>query len=502
MADPTPIEIEEENTCSYNKPDDPCAIILFGATGDLATRKILPSLYFLLCSDRMPSPSIIIGASRSELTDEEFRQRIKEVFLETETDMQCWDDFSSRLFYRKADPGDIGSFTNLAGFIKDRENEFGTGGNRLFHLSVPPAAYEDIAESLAHVGLAEESGNWSRLVVEKPFGYDLASSKKLSNALMQGFDEHQIYRIDHYLAKETVQNMLMFRFANAIFEPLWNRNYIESVHITAAESLGVEHRAGFYDHTGVLRDMFQNHMMQLLSIMAMEPPSIYEADRIRDEKTKVYRSLRPFPTDDLDHHLILGQYAAGMIEGESVPSYVKEPNVAPDSSTPTFAAMKVYIDNWRWQGVPFFITSGKRMSEKRTDIQVRFKEVPHSMFRNILGEHITANKLTLSIHPEEEVRLTFQAKSAGPGMCLRNVTMNFDYAEGGTFRLSAYEKVLLDVLMGDHTLFWRQDSVDLCWEFLTPVLMECDCPEGAERLHLYKAGTDGPKAVHRLHDNP
>lgn len=479
--------------CLHTRPGDPCVIVIFGATGDLAARKILPSLYALLCSDRLPRPCAIIGAARSSLTDEEFRERIRAVFEETGTDMGCWDDLASRLFYKSVDYADIGTFTNLAGYIKNIESDMGTGGNRLFHLSVPPVAYEAIAQSLAHVGLSHEVENWVRLVVEKPFGYDLASSQQLNGAIREGFWEHQVFRIDHYLAKETVQNMLMFRFANAIFEPVWNRRYIESVHITAAESLGVEHRAGFYDHTGVLRDMFQNHMMQLLSLVAMEPPSIYEADRIRDEKAKIYRSLRPFPLDDLDNHLILGQYTAGMVGGQSVPSYVKEPGVAPDSNTPTFAAMKVYVDNWRWQGVPFYITSGKCMSEKRTDIEVRFKEVPHSMFRNILGEHITANRLILSIHPKEEVVLTFQAKAPGPGMCLRNVTMEFDYAEGESVRLTAYEKVLLDVLMGDHTLFWRQDGVDLCWEFLTPVLMECDCPEQADRLHLYKAGTDGPK---------
>lgn len=489
---------ESENICLYNKPEDPCSIIIFGATGDLAARKILPSLYHLLCSERLPTPCIIIGASRSKLSHNEYRKRIKDIFLETKTDMKCWDDFAAHLFYRSTDPGDIGSFTNLAGFIKDKETEYQTGRNRLFHLAVPPSAYEPIAQSLAHVGLAEQNGNWSRLVVEKPFGHDLKSSKKLNLALREGFKEKQIFRIDHYLAKETVQNVLMFRFANSIFEPIWNRNYIESVHITAAESLGVEHRAGFYDHTGVLRDMFQNHMMQLLALMAMEPPSIYESNRIRDEKTKVYRCLRPFPIDSLDDHLVLGQYAAGMIGDMSVPSYVKEPGVEPDSNTPTFAAMKVHIDNWRWQGVPFYITSGKRMATKCTDIEVKFKEVPHSMFRNILGEHITANRLILSIHPREEVRLTFQAKSPGPGMCLRNVTMNFDYALEGTVRMSAYEKVLLDVLMGDHTLFWRQDSVDLCWEFLTPILEECDCAGENERIHLYKAGSNGPKAAKRL----
>lgn len=484
---------DTDKPCTYNKPEDPCSIIIFGATGDLASRKILPSLYALLCSGRMPTPCLVIGVSRTHLTDDEFRGMVHDSIKDAGMDMHCWDDFSQRLHYRSVDFNDIGTFTNLAGYIKTMESEAGTGGNRLFHLAVPPVAYEGIGQSLAHVGLAHQKDNWVRLVVEKPFGHDLASSQSLNEALKEGFKENQIFRIDHYLAKETVQNMLMFRFANAIFEPIWNRQFIQSVHITAAESLGVEHRADFYDHTGVLRDMFQNHMMQLLSLVAMEPPSIYQADRIRDEKAKIYRSLRPFPMDDLDNHLILGQYAAGMINDESVPSYVKEPDVQPNSSTPTFAAMKVYIDNWRWQGVPFYITSGKRMSTKRTDITVQFKEVPHSMYRNILGEHITTNSLILSIHPKEEVSLTFQAKSPGPGMCLRNVTMMFDYAEGKSQNFTDYEKVLLDVLMGDHTLFWRQDSVDLCWQFLTPVLTECDCPETAERLHLYKAGTDGPK---------
>ncbi len=485
------------DTCPYSKPKEPCAIIVFGATGDLVSRKILPSLYRLHCSGRLPLPSMVVGVARSEVTDEGFRRQIRAVLEKIDIDMAYWDDFAARLFYRKVDYNDMGSFTDFARFLKDKEVEIGTQANRVFHLSVPPVAYETIARSLGRVGLAQEGENWVRLIVEKPFGYDLKSSEKLNTALTEGFTEHQIYRIDHYLAKETVQNMITFRFANAIFEPVWNRRYIQSVHITAAESLGVEHRAGFYDHTGVLRDMFQNHMMELLSLVAMEPPAIYEADHIRDEKAKIYRCLRPFPLDNLDDHLVLGQYSAGMIDGRSVSSYVKEPGVATDSITPTFAAMKVYIDNWRWQGVPFYMTSGKRMSAKRTDIEVRFKEVPHSMFRNILGNHITANRIILSIHPREEVLLTFQSKAPGPAMCLRNVTMDFDYAQGEGGRLTAYEKVLLDVLMGDQTLFWRQDCVDLCWEFLTPILEGCDCPEQADRLHLYKAGTDGPHKVLR-----
>jgi glucose-6-phosphate 1-dehydrogenase len=481
--------------CLHEKPSDPCAIVIFGATGDLSFRKILPSLQALSCDKGLPEECIIIGVARSTLSVDEFRQRIRISLEENGADMNNWNSFSQRVFYQSVDFTSMNAFSELAKFIKAKGSEFGTNNNIIFHLAVPPTAYETIARGLAHAGLSRKNDNWVRLIVEKPFGHDLVSAHRLNEALMEGFSEHQIYRIDHYLAKETVQNVLMFRFANAIFEPLWNRRYVESVHITASEKLGVEHRAGYYDQAGVLRDMFQNHMMQLLALVAMEPPSLYEADRIRDEKTKVYRSLRPFPTNDLDSYLVLGQYAAGMMDGQSVPSYVKEPGVAPNSLTPTFAAMQIFIDNWRWQGVPFYITSGKRMTKKHTEIEVRFKEVPHSMYRNILGEHITANRLILSIQPREEVRLTFQAKTPGPAMCLRNVTMNFDYSQGSPIRLSAYEKVLLEVLLGDHTLFWRQDSINLCWSFLTPILMECDCPDQAERLHLYKAGTNGPHRV-------
>jgi len=305
---------ETSGECRYDKPSDPCAIVLFGATGDLSFRKILPSLYSLCCGNGLPDDCIIIGASRTDLSDEEFRKRIHDSLKEHGADMSNWERFGQRIFYRPVNFTSVDTFSELAEVIKTKGEEFGTKGNIIFHLAVPPKAYEDIAHNLASVGLAEETSNWVRVIVEKPFGHDLATGQQLNDALMEGFSEHQIYRIDHYLAKETVQNVLMFRFANAIFEPVWNRRYIESVHITAAEKLGVEHRAGYYDHTGVLRDMFQNHMMQLLSLVAMESPSRYEADRIRDEKTKVYRSLRPFPTDDLDRHLVLGQYAAGMVD--------------------------------------------------------------------------------------------------------------------------------------------------------------------------------------------
>ena len=481
--------------CLYDKPSDPFAMVVFGATGDLTARKILPALFTLFIGNMLPESFTLIGASRSPLSDTEFRQRMRNAAQAAGLDLARWTDFEPRLHYRTLQFEDHQTFTALATALDEPGGTSAVTGNRLFYLAVPPTAYEDIARNLTKAGLADETRGWARLVVEKPFGRDLASAQRLDRAIMEGFHEHQVFRIDHYLAKETVQNVLMFRFANAIFEPIWNRQYIKSVHITAAEALGVGHRAGYYDRAGVLRDMFQNHMMQLLSLCAMEPPPYYEADCIRDEKVKVYKSLRPFPTERLDEHLVLGQYAAGVLDGQPVPAYVEEPGVAPDSTTPTYASMKVFVDNWRWQGVPFHLTSGKRLAAKRTEMAVQFKEIPHSMFRKVLGEHITANRLILSVQPKEEVRLTFQAKSPGPSLCLRNVTMNFDYAVKDSLRLDAYEKVLLDILVGDQTLFWRQDGVDLCWGFLTPILDECDCPDRDTKLHLYRAGSDGPTAV-------
>ena len=356
---------------------------------------------------------------------------------------------------------------------------------------------------LGDAGLSIEGENengWSRIVVEKPFGNDLDSAIDLDRILHQCFKEHQIFRIDHYLAKETVQNILMFRFANAIFEPLWNRRYIDHISIIAAETLGVEHRAGFYEQAGVLRDMFQNHMMQLLSMTAMDPPSLFEADRVRDEKARVYRALRPFPVEDLKEYLILGQYISGKINGENVPAYREEPGVSPDSLTPTFAMMKLFLDNWRWQGVPFYLISGKRLAEKSTNISIQFKEVPHSMFRQILGEHITANRLTLFIYPDEKITLTFQAKSPGARVSVRSVTMDFLYNDHRTgLEFDAYEKVLLDCMLGDHMLFWRQDGVELCWSFLTPILNKCEtCGDRGEMLLPYASGSWGPKASEKF----
>ncbi|KPK20424.1 MAG: glucose-6-phosphate dehydrogenase, partial [Nitrospira bacterium SG8_3] len=388
--------------CVADKSLEPCAIVILGASGDLTVRKLIPALFNLYLNDGLPEPFLIVGCSRTTMSDQGFRDKMEKGLEETgQLEKAKWKAFAKSLYYRSIDYRELSSFMQMGEELRDLEKKHKTLGNKIFDLALPPSLYGTVAQMIGEAGLSieKENGNgWSRIVVEKPFGRDLETAVELDKALRRHFQEHQIFRIDHYLAKETVQNVLMLRFANSILEPIWNRNYIDHVEITAAESLGVEHRAGYYEQAGVLRDMFQNHMMQLLALTAMEPPSLFEADYVRDEKVKVFRSLRPFPVEDLDKYLVLGQYGPGVIEGNKVPAYRDEPGVSPNSLTPTFATMKVFIGNWRWKGVPFYLTSGKRLNRKLTQISIQFKEVPHSMFRPVLGEHISANRLILGIY--------------------------------------------------------------------------------------------------------
>jgi glucose-6-phosphate 1-dehydrogenase len=482
-------------SCLISTIPDPCAIIIIGASGDLTSRKIFPALFKLYLCGALPDTFFIVGCARTALTGQEFRNKMREAISSSAGfDQSRWDQFSSSIRYRRIEYEDLSSFMDLAHFLKDPSESGGVRCNLIFYFAIPPSLYKSTAQMLGKSGLAVESVNWSRIIVEKPFGRDLETAIDLDKTLHEYFNELQIFRIDHYLAKETVQNILMFRFANSIFEPVWDRRYIDHISIVARETLGVEHRAGYYEQAGVLRDMFQNHMMQLLAMTAMEPPSLFEADRILDEKAKVYRALRPFPVESLDDFLVLGQYSRGVINGREACAYREEPGVDPRSLVPTFAMMKIFLDNWRWQGVPFYLTSGKRMAKKSTEIAIQFKEIPHSMFRNILGESISANRLKLGIAPEEKVTLTFQTKTPGAEVCLRSVTMDFHYRQGvnGPF-LEAYEKVLLDCMLGDHMLFWRQDGVELCWSFLTPIINKCEtCDNRPEMLKPYNAGTWGP----------
>ncbi|MBI4964008.1 MAG: glucose-6-phosphate dehydrogenase [Desulfomonile tiedjei] len=484
-----------QEACLLESPPDPCTIVIFGATGDLAKRMLTPALYKLHLSGALPEPFLIVGAARSDMTHEEFRQELKGAVAGM--DMSKWEEFAAASYYQRVQFDSTESFSNLALALKDWEAQHDISGNKILYLAIPPSLYESTVEMLGEAGLSgkqETGGGWARIVVEKPFGRDVKTAAHLNKTLEKHFEERQIFRIDHYLAKETVQNLLIFRFANAIFEPLWNRQFIDHINITAAESLGVEKRGSYYEEAGVLRDMFQNHMMQLLALTAMEPPSSFEADLVRDETCKVFRSLRPFSADDNGPRLLLGQYGSGSIDGKQVHGYREEAGVDAKSLTPTFAMMKVFVDNWRWQDIPFILTSGKRMARKMTEIVIHFKKVAHSMFRGLLEEAIKPNILTLGIHPDESIKLTFETKNPGALVCLRSVIMDFNYTDNYSGpALDAYEKALLECMQGDQTLFWRQDAVELSWAFLDPILEHCEtCEDRGRRLLTYEAGTWGP----------
>jgi glucose-6-phosphate 1-dehydrogenase len=490
--------------CLVSEPSDPCTIAILGATGDLTARKLIPALFNLYLNNGLPEPFQIVGCGRTQLNSPDFRNKMETALKTAQvSDNNKWRDFAAALHYRPVDYGNLESYNRLAASLKEIDRKNNTHGNRIFYIALPPTLYMKVAQMIGRAGLSAEMVNdngWSRIVVEKPFGTNLQTAVELDQSLHEFFKEHQIFRIDHYLAKETVQDILMFRFANSLFEPIWNRRYIDHVSITATETLGVEHRAGYYEQAGVLRDMFQNHMMQLLALTAMEAPSQFETGRVRDEKVKVFRSLRPFPVEKLNEYIVLGQYAQGKINGKPVPAYREESGISPDSLTPTFAKMKVFIDNWRWQGVPFFLSSGKRLAKKITEITIQFKEVPHSLFRQTLEERIDANRLTLGIYPDEKITLTFQTKNPGARVCLRSVPMDFSYHQNYTGPiLDAYEKVLIDCMLGDQMLFWRQDSLEHCWSFLTPILNECEiCDNQSEMLHFYKSGSWGPRNISRI----
>ena len=488
---------------------DPCAIIIFGASGDLTARKLIPALYRMFLNASLPDSVSIIGCARTGYSHDTFRSFLHTACSSDPTiDMARWQDFAAMIFYFPLRYDSLPDFLELAGRLNTLDQQRNTKGNRLFDLALPPSLYPVVATMIGEAGMAgqfEHDRGWSRIVIEKPFGRDLDSALALDQTLHQHFQEKQIFRIDHYLAKETVQNILTFRFANAIFEPIWNRGYVESVSIMAVEKLGVEQRAGYYEQAGVIRDMFQNHMLQLLSLIAMEPPSHFEAERVRDEKIKLLRSIRPLHGNKGNNQeaIILGQYGPGVIDGEQVPGYRQEPGVAADSLIPTFAMLPVHVENWRWQGVPFYLVSGKRMARKETRIVIQFKDVPHSLFRDILGARVVANRLVLGIYPKESISLTFQTKNPGPRMCMRSMTMDFRYDDVYTGTSpDAYEKVLLDCIQGEHMLFWRQDGIEQSWSLLTPLLNECESCQGrAQHLHSYGAGSLGPEAAKAIVEN-
>ncbi len=482
-------------------------MVIFGATGDLAHRKLMPALYTLARIGMLPAECVVVGFARRPMTDDVFRDAMaKSVVGETAppSDDGAWEHFARRLFYVQADFHDPGGYTRLRETLDRLDRERGTAGNRLFYLATAPELYGEIVTRLgehqlvARPALGADGGRpWTRVIVEKPFGRDLASAQELNRTLLGVFRESQIFRIDHYLGKETVQNILVFRFANGIFEPIWNQHYVDHVQITVAETVGVEGRAGYYDTAGVVRDIIQSHMMQLLTLMAMESPVAIDPDAVRSEKVKVLRAARRIAPEDVARNVVFGQYGAGTIEGQPVPGYPDEPRVAPGSRTPTFVAMRLFIDNWRWAGVPFYLRTGKRLPKRVTEVAVQFKRAPLPLFGDSAASE--PNLLALNIQPDEAISLQFVAKVPGMTMTLRPVNMGFRF--GSTFgveEMSAYERLLLDCLHGDSTLFTRRDEVEEAWDLVEPALQWWEHSTSPEPVPMYAAGTWGPDAARAL----
>jgi len=485
---------------------DPCAMVIFGASGDLAHRMLLPALYNLALDRRLPPRFVVVGFARSDWSEKEFRRQalesVKE-FSRRPVDPAVWESFANGLTYVAGEYHDPESHRRLASTLQRLEQKAGTGGNHLYYLAVPPSSYPLIIEQLGHhgiVGAHEQGPGWSRVIVEKPFGSDLESARALNQQLHSVFKEEQVYRIDHYLGKETVQNILVFRFANGIFEPIWNRRYVDHVQIAVAESVGVERRGSYYEEAGALRDMVQNHMMQLLSLVAMEPPIAFDARSVRDEKVKVLHAARRIRGAEVASYTARGQYGPGWVAGQEVPGYRQEPEVPPHSLTETFVALKLYIDNWRWADVPFYLRTGKRLPKRSTEVAIHFKRAPHLLFRNIVDvPSMEPNILTMRIQPNEGISLKFHAKAPGSPIRIRPVNMDFLY--GASFLVdapSAYETLLLDALRGDSTLFTRSDEVEAAWAIMTDIQEGWNRQRPTPAFPDYEAGTWGPEEADRL----
>ncbi len=473
--------------------------VIFGASGDLAKRKLIPALYSLYVNKLLPNNFAILGVSRTKFTDTAFRDTMRaalEKFNETDNTAEI-DEFSTKLHYHSLHYNDAGSYNQLAQRLQNLQKEHGIQANALYYLSTPPELYGVIPERLANAGLNNQAEGWKRVIIEKPFGYDLQSALTLKDNLLVYWREDQLYRIDHYLGKETVQNLLVTRFSNGIFEPLWNRNYIHHVEVTSSESLGVEQRGGYYDNSGALRDMVQNHLLQVVALAAMEPPATLEPSAIRNEILKVFQSFRPVNQPDVASHAIRGQYIASSIKGEKVAGYREEEGVNKNSTTETYAALKFYIDNWRWGGVPFYIRTGKRLPTRVTEVVIHFKPTPHFLFSN-QANCSSCNQLVLRIQPDEGMLLKFGLKTPGTGFEVQNVNMDFHYSDLGHNRIpSAYERLIYDSIKGDSTLFARTEEVIEAWKFIMPVLNvwknNSDVP-----LYGYPAGTWGPEQSDEL----
>lgn len=472
--------------------DNNC-IVIFGASGDLTHRKLIPALYNLYKIGRLSENFSVLGVARSDLNDETFREKMREALINNEeTTPDTLDAFCSHLYYQAVNTSDAQDYGKLVPRLDNLHDKYKTCGNTLYYMSTPPSLYGVIPECLAAHGLNTEEYGWKRIIVEKPFGYDEKTAQALDVQIHRFFEEHQIYRIDHYLGKETVQNLLVLRFSNGWFEPLWNRNFIDYVEITGAESIGVEERGGYYDGSGAMRDMFQNHLLQVLAMVAMEPPAIINANSMRDEVAKVMHSLRPLTAEDMEHNLVLGQYTAAEINGKMENGYLEEKGVPADSRTETYIALRCEIENWRWAGVPFYVRTGKRLPARVTEIVIHFKTTPHPVF----SQNAPENKLIIRIQPDEAISMRFGLKKPGAGFEAKEVSMDFRYADlAGAQVLTAYERLLLDAMKGDATLFARTDAVHAAWKFVQPIL---DYKANGGRIHEYEAGTWGPVAADKL----
>ena len=474
---------------------DPLVFVIFGASGDLTRRKLIPAIYELYKEKYLPEDFVILGVSRSPLSDSEFADKafLKSGFIDLEKEPKARvADFARRLFYEPIATKNKEDYAKVKVRLEALDNAFNTLGNYIFYLSTPPSLYEVIPECLAAHGLHHKEGAWRRLVIEKPFGTDLKSAKALNISLLKHFQEEQIYRIDHYLGKETVQNLLVTRFANGIFEPLWNRNYIHHVEITNAESLGVGSRGGYYDGSGALRDMFQNHLMQIIAHIAMEPPISADARSIRSEKLKLFKSIRPIKEEEVSKYVVRGQYLSSTIRGEKVPGYRDAEGVPIGSMTETFAAVNFFIDNWRWSGVPFYVRTGKRLPTKVTEVVISFKKPAHQLFtraNELTGSH---NQLVIRIQPDEGLLMNFGMKVPGEGFRVKNVGMDFHYSDLVNVHVpAAYERLLLDCIKGDATLYSHGESVESAWEFVQPILNAWENNPDI-KMYGYPAGTWGP----------